>query len=156
MSIDTSTAPATGAAGEASTNGAITDGRVDYRKTGGGPPSVQPGDVLVRKVAMVPAEDGYTVKGKVLPAKKAKDIELRRLAEQNTKVSEDGSEIVATTRGLASRVGKRIVVLPVHTVDGDVDFKSGNVYFEGNLQIRGGVKPGIPPTNPSPHPFLGT
>ncbi|HEU5318347.1 MAG TPA: FapA family protein [Chloroflexota bacterium] len=118
-------------------------GRVDFREMGKGPASVEPETVLARKVALVPAEDGFTVKGKAIPAKKSKDLELRRLAGQNTRVSDDGNEIVATTGGMASRVGEKIAVLPVHTVDGDVDFKSGNVYFEGNLQIRGGIKPGF-------------
>ena len=117
--------------------------RVDFREMGHGPASVEPDTLLARKVPLVPAEDGFTVKGKVIPAKKPKDVELRRLAGQNTRVSEDGTEILATTGGMASRVGEKIAVLPVHTVDGDVDFKTGNVYFEGNLQIRGGIKPGF-------------
>jgi hypothetical protein len=119
-----------------------TEARVDFREMGRGPASVEPGAVLARKVPIVPAEDGFTVKGKVIPAKKPKDVELRRLAGQHTKVSEDGNEIVADGGGMASRVGDRIAVLPVHTVE-DVDFKTGNVYFEGNLQIKGGVKPGF-------------
>lgn len=118
-------------------------GRVDFREMGGNPLSVQPGDVLVRKVPLVPAEDGFTVRGKSLPAKPAKDLDLKKLAGQNTQVSEDGMEIHATTSGLAGRVGERIVVMPIRTVEGDVDFKTGNVYFEGNLQVRGGVKPGF-------------
>ena len=120
-----------------------SEGRVDFREMGRGPASVEPGAVLARKVPVVPAEDGFTVRGKVIPAKKPKDVELRRLAGQNTRVSDDGMEVVATAGGMASRVGDRIAVLPVHTVDGDVDFKTGNVYFEGNLQVRGGVKPGF-------------
>jgi hypothetical protein len=117
--------------------------QVDFREMGQGPASVQPGDTLARKVALVPAVDGFTVKGKSLPAKKSKDLDLKRLAGQNADVSEDGLAIVATTGGQACRVGERLAVLPVHTVDGDVDFKSGNVYFEGNLSVRGGVKPGF-------------
>ncbi|CAA9303751.1 MAG: hypothetical protein AVDCRST_MAG77-5893 [uncultured Chloroflexi bacterium] len=123
---------------------AVQKDRVDFREMGAAAPSsVQPGDVLARKVPSVPAQDGFTVKGKPIPAKKAKEVELKRLAGQNTHVSEDGSAIVAATGGQASRVGEKIAVMPIHTVDGDVDFKSGNVYFEGNLQIRGGVKPGF-------------
>ncbi len=117
--------------------------RVDFREMGGGPASVEPDMVLARKVALVPAEDGFPVKGKKIPAKKSKDLELKRLAGQNTTVLEDGSAIVATTGGMASRVGEKIAVLPVHTVEGDVDFSTGNVYFEGNLQVRGAVKPGF-------------
>jgi uncharacterized protein len=123
---------------------AVKQDRVDFREMGAAAPSsVQPGDVLARKVPPVPAVDGFTVKGKVIPAKKARDLELKRLAGQNTEVNEDGSAIVATTGGQAGRVGDRLAVMPVHTVDGDVDYKSGNVYFEGNLQVRGGIKPGF-------------
>ncbi|MGI8424785.1 MAG: DUF342 domain-containing protein [Chloroflexota bacterium] len=117
--------------------------RVDFREMGHGPASVEPDTLLARKVPLVPAVDGFTVKGKTIPAKKPKDLELRRLAGQNTRVSEDGTQIVAGAGGMASRVGEKIAVLPVHTVDGDVDFKSGNVNFEGNLQIKGGIKPGF-------------
>ncbi|HEV2126440.1 MAG TPA: FapA family protein, partial [Chloroflexota bacterium] len=119
------------------------DGRVDFRETGAGPLSVQPGDILVRKVPLVPAENGFTVKGKTLPAKPAKDFDLKRLAGQNTTIDEHGTAILASAGGLAGRVSDKIVVMPIHTVDSDVDFKTGNVYFEGNLQIRGGVKPGF-------------
>ena len=117
--------------------------RVDFREMGKGPASVEPDTVLARKIPLVPAVDGFTVKGKPIPAKKSKDVELRRLAGQNTRVNDEGTEILATAGGMASRVGEKIAVLPVHTVDGDVDFKTGNVTFEGNLQVRGGVKPGF-------------
>ena len=130
-------------AAEKNKSAVASEARVDFREMGRGPASVEPGAVLARKIPIVPAEDGFTVRGKVIPAKRPKEVELRRLSGPHTRVSDDGMEIVADGGGMASRVGDRIAVLPVHTVDGDVDFKSGNVYFEGNLQVRGGVKPGF-------------
>ncbi|MBI3972199.1 MAG: FapA family protein [Chloroflexi bacterium] len=116
--------------------------RVDYREIGG-IPMVLEGDVLVRKIAAVPPEPGYTVRGKTLPAKPAKDLDLRRLAGQNTAVSDSQIELIAKIGGLPSRTGDRIAVTPVFSVQGDVDFKTGNLNFTGNVNVSGGVKPGF-------------
>ncbi len=118
------------------------DGRVDYRDIGG-QPLVAAGDLLVRKVPLVPAEPGLTVRGKTLPVKAPKDFELRRLAGQNTVLDEAGMTLTAKIGGLATRVGDRVAVMPLYSVPGDIDFKTGNVDFEGNLVITGGIKPGF-------------
>jgi len=118
------------------------DGRVDYRDIGG-QPLVAAGDLLVRKVPLVPSEEGLTVRGKTLPVKPPKDFDLRRLAGQNTVLDEAGLTLTAKIGGLATRVGDRVAVMPLYSVPGDIDFKIGNVDFEGNLVISGGIKPGF-------------
>ena len=118
------------------------DGSVDFRDLGG-IPLVSTGDVLVRKVPAVQAIDGATVRGKKLPAKKPKDFDLRKLAGQNTGLSEDRLALVAKAGGLASRVGDKVAVMPMYAVEGDVDFKTGNLDFEGNITVTGGVKSGF-------------
>jgi hypothetical protein len=117
-------------------------GRVDFRDIGG-LPTVQAGDVLIRKIEAIPAQNGFTVRGTTLPAKEPKDLDLKRLAGQNTVLDESGKVLTAKISGLASRVGERVAVMPLYSISGDVDFNTGNIDFEGNLAVSGGVKTGF-------------
>jgi hypothetical protein len=118
------------------------DGRVDFRDIGG-QPAVEPGEELVRLVPAIPGEDGYSVRGRPVVAKPVKGFDLKRLAGQNVRVSDDGDALIATAGGLPSRLGERVAVMPIYSVQGDVDFTTGNLDFEGNIMVTGGVRPGF-------------
>jgi hypothetical protein len=76
-------------------------------------------------------------------AKPVKGFDLKRLAGQNVRVSDDGDALIATAGGLPSRLGERVAVMPIYSVQGDVDFTTGNLDFEGNIMVTGGVRPGF-------------
>ncbi len=121
---------------------ALEGGRVDYRELGE-VPTVQPGTVLVKKSLPKPGQDGYSITGEVLVSEAGDDIDLSKIAGQNTEVSGDGLELRATIIGQPTRVGDKIAVMPLHIIDGDVDFRTGNVVFDGNVMVRGDVRPGF-------------
>jgi uncharacterized protein (DUF342 family) len=99
------------------------------------------GDVLARRVAGVEAADGVDAYGRTLPADRGRDVKLA--AGSNATLSEDGASVVAGIAGVPSRdASGRIVVNPAVTVK-NVDFKSGNVHFEGSVLIEGDVLQGF-------------
>lgn len=105
---------------------------------------VSAGTVLVEKIPAEKGKAGVTVKGRILPAKDGRDIDLRKLAGKNTSVSEDGLRIVAKTDGIAQKEGTRINVVSQLIISGDIDFHTGNV--EGMVdavQITGTVREGF-------------
>ena len=118
------------------------DGRVDFRDMGG-QLTVEIGQELVRLIPAVPGQDGFTVRGQTLPARAVKDFDLKKLAGQNVALNDDGTALVAKQGGLPTRVGERVAVMPIYSVQGDVDFNTGNLDFDGNIIVGGGVKPGF-------------
>jgi uncharacterized protein (DUF342 family) len=99
------------------------------------------GDVLARKLAGVEAVDGVDAYGRALPAERGREVKLA--AGSNASLSDDGESVVASIAGVPSRdASGRIVVNPAVTVK-NVDFKSGNVHFEGSVLVEGDVLQGF-------------
>jgi uncharacterized protein (DUF342 family) len=99
------------------------------------------GDVLARKVAGCDAIDGVDAYGRIVPAERAKEVKLA--AGSNASLSEDGASIVANIDGVPSRdASGRVLVQPSVTVK-NVDFKSGNIHFDGSVIIEGDVLQGF-------------
>jgi uncharacterized protein (DUF342 family) len=82
-----------------------------------------------------------TVTGKEVPAVKGKDIPLPQ--GKGTVISEDGLQLLADIPGRPSIINNRVCVLPVYEVRGDVDFKTGNIDFIGNVIVTGNVTSGF-------------
>lgn len=119
----------------------LEDGRVDYREVAT-MFYVEQGTELARKIPATPGDDGKAVTGKILKARQGKDIPLP--VGKGTKVSErDPLLIVAAESGYPTLSGKKVSVLPLYKVEKDVDFSTGNIYFTGNVEIRGSIKPGF-------------
>lgn len=114
------------------------DGDVDLKKVID-IPSVEAGTTVGRKVERTEAVNGMTIQGEEIPAKPGRDIKLR--PGKNTRV--EGIEIIATTDGQVSVEPKVIHVFPVFEVNGDLDLKTGNIDFIGNVNIRGNVPSGF-------------
>ncbi len=113
------------------------EGKVDHRALGI-IHNVSRGQELVRKVPMEEGEDGFDVTGKVLRARRAKDVKIA--AGPYTALSEDGLTLVASEDGHLVREGSRFTVYPVFEVKGDVDYATGNLEFVGSIVIHGSVK----------------
>jgi uncharacterized protein (DUF342 family) len=118
----------------------LEDGRVDYRSLGI-VQSVQKGQPLVQKIPPTLGKPGMTVTGKEVPAVKGKDIPLPQ--GKGTVISEDGLQLLADIPGRPSIINNRVCVLPVYEVRGDVDFKTGNIDFIGNVIVTGNVTSGF-------------
>lgn len=119
----------------------LKDGSIDYRERrvmiG-----VEQGALIARKIPAVPGTPGMNVFGELIEPKKGKDIKVRTIGAVS--FSADSLEVTATNGGVLSVVNDTTIkVLTRHTVEGDVDFKTGNLDSKGCLKIRGSVQPGF-------------
>jgi len=112
----------------------LEDGRVDYRNLES-VESVVKGQLLAVKVPPEPEKDGKNVMGKVVKAYKPKDPKIP--AGKNTVVSEDGMKLFAACDGHVVFENGKVVVYPVFTRKGDVDYSIGNIEFVGECGYNG-------------------
>ncbi len=108
-------------------------------------PGVREGEVLA--ILHPPREGlpGKTVKGDEIPPRPVQEAILR--VKDGVKVCEQGCKAIATTFGkplLEGYAGKeylKVVRQMIHP--GDVDLKSGNLHFDGDLMILGNITEGM-------------
>lgn len=102
-------------------------------------PMVKQGELVGEKVAAEKGSDGRTVDNEQLEAKDGRDFVLR--PGKNTKVED--SCLYAVTSGQVSIQKKTIHVYPLYEINGDLDLKTGNIDFTGNVHIRGNIPSGF-------------
>jgi len=121
-----------------------TDAAVDYR-TRFDYNSVREGQILVRKVPRVLGQNGITVRGDSIFVKEPSDIDL--VAGDGVRFNEETAQIIAVTRGrpviTKRQRSLRVDIRPDMSVSGDVDLRSGNVAFVGDVTIQGDVTAGF-------------
>ncbi|SFF95210.1 hypothetical protein SAMN05660649_00170 [Desulfotomaculum arcticum] len=105
-------------------------------------PSVSAKTELAIYHPMVKGEDGVTVTGQAIPARKVFELALR--AGKNAKISDDDKNIIVSTasgRPWVKKAGRNVTVgiEAVYQHEGDVDIKSGNLRFNGDVIINGNV-----------------
>lgn len=113
--------------------------RADYREVAL-IQNVVPGQLLARKTPPTAGVAGRAVTGEPIPPAPGKDIHI--LAGKNVELSANKLEAYATVTGIPKVAKNRLNVLPIFQVN-DVDFSTGNINFQGSVQIRGGVNPGF-------------
>ncbi|MNX98566.1 hypothetical protein D3C86_1309810 [compost metagenome] len=113
--------------------------RADYREVGL-IQNVVPGQLLARKTPPTSGVAGRSVTGEPLPATPGKDVHI--LAGKNVQLSPSKLEAYATVTGIPKVAKNRLTVQPNFQV-GDVDFSTGNINFQGSVQIKGSVNPGF-------------
>ncbi len=111
-------------------------GNVDHKSVGR-ITSVEEGELLAVKIPAVPGEKGMTVTAKELPAKEGTDLALP--LGENVTATDDGLGIVAAITGQPFIRDNRVSVSPVYKVNGDVNYKSGNIDFKGTVIVTGNV-----------------
>lgn len=116
------------------------DGKVNFKELNL-VQNVVAGQILATKQPPTDGEPGRTVTNKLIPAKPGKNTNL--LQGRNTKLTEDGTSIVAEINGQVYLMGGKIVVDPVYTIQGDVNLKSGNILFLGTVIVQGNVEDGF-------------
>lgn len=99
--------------------------------------NVQDKQVIVTKTPMEKEEDGRDVTGRIVKARKAKDVTIK--AGPNTRLSENGLEIIASAGGHLLKDGNRFSVEKVFHVKGDVDYSTGNLECSGSINVAGSV-----------------
>lgn len=117
------------------------DGSIDFRARGDSP-YVKRGQVLAEKQPMEQPKSGMDVFGETLLVGDVDDVPLE--GGDGTELSEDGLVLKAVITGQPSMDVKGVIsVLESFTVNGDVDFKTGNINFNGNVVVKGAVKEGF-------------
>ncbi len=116
------------------------NGKVDYHDLGL-IHNVKMGELLVEKTPGDEGTPGTSVLGTEIPAKKGKDIRLPR--GTNTVADEDELNLYATIDGHVTIVDNKVMVNPVLTVSGDVDYSTGDIDFVGNVCITGSINSGF-------------
>lgn len=101
-------------------------------------PSVKAGQILATIIPPTPGTTGTDVTGRIIPAKNGKPLKIR----PGKNVLLNGSKFYSTSDGQLSLTNKMISVNPVYEVNGDLDLKTGNIDFIGNVVIRGNVPSG--------------
>jgi uncharacterized protein (DUF342 family) len=116
------------------------DGRVDFRELDL-VENVEAGQILATKKPPEEGVAGRTVTGKSLPAKPGRNVQIE--IGKNVKLSDDGMSAISTINGQVLLVVGKINVEPVYTVEGDVNFKTGNILFLGTVIVKGNVEDGF-------------
>jgi uncharacterized protein len=118
----------------------MEDGRVDFRELNL-IESVSQGQKLCMLIPPVPGIAGKTVNGTDIPALDGKPALLPK--GRNVTASEDGQIIFANINGQVCYLDGKISIFSTHEVPADVDNSTGNIYFVGNVTVRGNVLSGF-------------
>ncbi len=102
--------------------------------------SVRQGDLIAEIVHHTDGTDGVNVLGETVKAKPGKPIRVKKT--KNIRVAEKENKIYSLTDGQVSYQKRSVHVFPVYEVHGDLDLKTGNLTFTGNIHIHGDVPSG--------------
>ena len=119
----------------------LDDGRIDFRERRAFV-AVKKDQVLAVKIPATSGRRGINVRGEEISAFDGVDIAVKT-ADLCAFNPDDGT-IRATGAGILSMVGGNTFrVSAKQDISGDVDFSTGNIRFQGNLEITGSVQPGF-------------
>lgn len=103
--------------------------------------SVVKGEPLVRKQDPIPGVRGIDVFGKTIPPEEPESVYLP--VGDGVEILEDGYLAVAAMDGAVTKLNDRLCVMEIFQVPGDVSYKSGNIDFNGSVEIRRDVLSGF-------------
>lgn len=112
---------------------------IDYKAIGS-VDGVQNGQVLAILYPGKNGEDGVDITGKIVKVRTAKKIVLG--AGEGCALSNECT-VVATTEGKPSKRISTFYVYKTHEINGDVELKTGNIKFVGDIVIHGSVREGM-------------
>lgn len=117
------------------------DGTIDFRDRGD-IPFVKKGTLLAEKRPAHQGKAGISISGTPIPVEEVVDPVLA--AGSGAGLSEDGLTVHADIDGQphVDALGT-VFVSPELVIDGDVDFETGNVDFNGDIRVKGTVKEGF-------------
>lgn len=114
-------------------------GNVDFKSIGA-VEAVHKGDILAVKHSGNDGQDGHDVTGKIVKSKAGKKVKVK---VGNGAAIKDGDTVVADIDGKPCVKSNVFYVYPVHEIKGDVDLKTGNIRFIGDVIVYGNLKEGM-------------
>ncbi len=102
--------------------------------------NVKKGDKLAILIPEDPGDAGQNIYGEVLNPHKVKGMKLK--AGKNTKLSADGYEITAEADGHVTLQEGKVVVSNVIQFE-NVDVSTGNINYDGSVEVKGNVASGF-------------
>jgi uncharacterized protein (DUF342 family) len=117
------------------------DGLVDFRELGA-IPLVSAGASLMRRIPPGRGEDGRSVRGEVIPAPAGRDLAFDQPLLGAKVAAGDPDLLVACVNGQPVRQGNAVMIEQVLQV-ARVDVASGNLVFDGTVEVAGDVLPGM-------------
>lgn len=116
------------------------NGKVDYLSVGK-IDSVDAGKVLAIREEGMDGSPGHDVYGNIIHAAKKKTNKFKK--GPGCEILDNGNRVVSTVKGMVSIKNGTICVFPVHSINGDVDIKTGNIQFDGDVIVSGNVREGL-------------
>jgi uncharacterized protein len=116
------------------------DGTADFREVDG-VAQVKAGTTLARLQPPGPGIPGRDAQGNPVPAPAGKPAQLP--AGPGTRISEDGQSLIAGCDGMVVARNGVIAVSAVMELDKGVDFRTGNIRFDGDVRVKGNVAEGF-------------
>lgn len=123
--------------GKAEYVGVDDNGEVDY-KNAVSVESVVEGAQLITIIHPTPGVDGYNLSGKVIAAKNGKEVNV--ILSEGAEFNADRTKVIATSHGRPVLSHGIFSVRSVYDVSGDVCFETGNIYFNGHVNVFGNVQ----------------
>lgn len=118
-----------------------SDGSIDFKEVGSIIEIKKYQDILKRVPAVKPA-DGYDVFGDKIFAEYLRHDGYYK-GDNIEQGKDDENIFVSSLDGCVDLDGKKISVLPVAFIHGDVNYDTGNIDFDGSVHITGSVLPGF-------------
>lgn len=116
-------------------------GNIDFKQRGD-IPYVEAGTVLAEKTPAVAARNGQNLFGDEVLTQEGQDIPLR--IGKGAKLSEDGLKVLADVRGYPKYTLSGVIyVHEEYVTEGDVDYETGHIEYDGNVVVKGCVKSGF-------------
>ncbi len=103
--------------------------------------NVNPGDIVAVIHPPTTGVPGRTVQGESIPPKPG--IPCSITPGTGIRIGDDGKTLYAETSGRVNNTGSELTVEDVYTVEGDVDYRVGNIDFNGFVEISGDVLDGF-------------
>jgi len=117
------------------------DGGIDF-KDRGEIPHVEKGTVLAEKIPMKESRQGYNIYGDQIDTVPAKNSFIKY--GTGVKISEDGFKLIASVTGFPKfSLSGRTSVHKEYITQGDVDYETGHIDYDGNVNVKGRVKSGF-------------
>jgi uncharacterized protein (DUF342 family) len=119
----------------------LEDGTVDFKEVTQ-LTNVRKGQLIAERIPAREGTPGTNVCGETIPGKKGKEARFK--LGKNVVADAEHRALYAAIDGMVVKTDNdKINVFPVYEVNGDVDYKVGNIDFLGTVVIRGNVLSGF-------------